>query len=69
MFRLTFSSTTPQINISIRILNDANVEGSEHFFGTLQAQGTPVTVIASPDEATVFITEDPSDCKSERMPP
>ena len=69
MFRLTFSSTIPQVNISIPIVNDVNVEGSEHFFGTLQAQGTSVTVIASPDMATVVITEDLSDCKSERMLP
>ena len=65
-FDLTFSRTINQVNIRIPILNDTNVEGSEHFFGTLQDQGTPVTVIASPDTATVFITEDPSDSKSKR---
>ena len=66
-FDLTFSRTISQVKISIPILNDNNVEGSEHFFGALQAQGTSVTVIASPDMATVVILEDPSDGKSERM--
>ena len=66
-FDLTFSRTISQVKISIPILNDNNVEGSEHFFGALQAQGTSVTVIASPDIATVVILEDPSDGKSERM--
>ena len=66
-FDITFSRTISQVNISIPIINDTNVEGSEHFFGTLQAQGTSVTVIASPYMATVVILEDPSDGKSERM--
>ena len=66
-FDLTFSPTISQVNIIIPILNDINLEGSEHFFGALQAQGTSETVIASPDMATVVILEDPSDGKSERM--
>ena len=66
-FDITFSRTISQVNISVPIINDTNVEGSEHFFGALQTQGTSVTVIGSPDMATVVILEDPSDGKSERM--
>ena len=68
-FDLTFSSTISQVNISIPIIDDTNVEDTEHFNGTLHAQGTPVTVIASPDMATVVISEDPVDCKSESQQP
>ena len=64
-FDLTFSSTISQVNISIPIIDDTSVEDYEHFFGTLHVQGTPVTVVASPDMATVVISEDPSDSKSE----
>ena len=66
-FDLIFSSTISLVNISIQITNDNSVEGSEHFLGTLHAQGTPLTVIASPDTATVVISEDLTDCKSESL--
>ena len=62
---LIFSSTISQVNISIPIINDISVEGSEHFRGTLDAQGTPMTVVTSPDMATVVINDDPTDCKFE----
>ena len=64
-FDLTFSSTISQVNISIPIINDTSVEDFEHFLGTLHAQGTSLTIIASPDTATVVIREDPTDSKSE----
>ena len=68
-FDLIFSSTISQVNISIPIINDISVEASEHFRGTLNAQGTPVTVVASPDMATVVISEDPADCMFECQQP
>lgn len=66
-FDLTFNSTILEVDIEILITDDAIVEGTETFSCSLLDQGTSLTVITSPDIATVVITEDPSDSKSDKL--